>query len=204
MYDFAWVTGSKKRSGREIRKMKNEPSRMIRTLTVAVALLTPLAASAASVNEDAVRTTLENGLQSKNPIVRKQAVQSLALQGGWEPYQSRIEAMLQDKDVNVRVAAIMSMMVGPGDNTIDALKGALNDPAPEVTFAAAKALFVLSDPAGEKALMAVLNGDSKTTSGLIALQKREAAEMLHDPTKMSVFVITKSVWLAPVPGLGVG
>jgi len=184
--------------------MKNEPSKMIRTLALSAALLAPLAVSAASVNEDAVRTMLENGLQSKNPIVRKQAVQSLALLGGWEPYQSRIEAMLQDKDVNVRVAAIMSMMVGPGDNTIDALKGALNDPAPEVTFAAAKALFVLSDPAGEKALMAVLNGDSKTTSGLIALQKREAAEMLHDPTKMSVFVITKSVWLAPVPGLGVG
>jgi HEAT repeat protein len=184
--------------------MKNEPSGMIRTLTVAAALLTPLAAPAASVNEDAVRTTLENGLQSKNPIVRKQAVQSLALLGGWEPYQSRIEAMLQDKNVNVRVAAIMSMMVGPGDNTIDVLKGALNDPAPEVTFAAAKALFVLSDPAGEKALVAVLNGDVKTTSGLIAQEKLEASEILHDPDKATAFIIEKGFVLAPIPGLGVG
>lgn len=186
--------------------MKDQATVILITLALSAALLAPFAGlgNAATVDFDAVRTTIENGLQSKNPEVRKQAVQSMALLGGWEPYQSRIEAMIRDKDVNVRVAAIMSMMVGPSDNTIDVLKNSLKDPAPEVSFAASKALFVLNDPAGEKALVAVLNGDAKTTSGLIAQQKREAQEMLHDPTKTTLFVVDKSVWLAPVPGLGFG
>lgn len=178
----------------------------IQTFTRSAALLVTIAglSAAATADLDAVRSTLENGLQSKNPTVRKQAVQSMALLGGWEPYQSRIEAMLQDKDTNVRVAAVMSMMVGPSDNTVDVLKGALMEPAPEVTFAAAKALFVLHDPAGEKALMAVLNGEAKTNSGLIAQEKLEASEILHDPDKATTFIVEKGFVLAPIPGLGVG
>ena len=186
--------------------MQNEPTARIRKLALLASALAPFAAPvlAATINLDSVRTTLENGLQNKNPTVRKQAVQSMALLGGWEPYQSRIEAMLQDKDANVRVAAVMSMMVGPSDNTIDVLKGALKDPAPEVSFAAAKALFVLNDPAGAKALIAVMNGDAKTTSGLIAQQKLEASEILHDPDKATTFIIEKGFVLAPIPGLGAG
>ena len=200
-------SGSGKRTGEgDHKKMQNEPTTIIRKLALSAALFAPLAAPAlpATVNVDSVRTTLENGLQSKNPLVRKQAVQSMALLGGWEPYQSRIEGMLQDKNANVRVAAVMSMMVGPSDNTIDVLKGALKDPAPEVSFAAAKALFVLNDPAGEKALIAVMNGDAKTTSGLIAQQKLEASEILHDPDKATAFIVEKGFVLAPIPGLGVG
>src|SRR5579871_719862 len=164
MYDFAWVCGCGKRTGQGDDEMKNEATAAGRRLALTLALLGPFAAAGrpATVNLDAVRTTLENGLQSKNPEVRKQAVQSLALLGGWEPYQSRIEAMLQDKNANVRVATVMSMLVGPSDNTIAVLNGALKDPAPEVSFAAAKALFVLNDPAGEMALIAVMNGDVKT------------------------------------------
>jgi HEAT repeat protein len=186
--------------------MQNEPTAVIRKLALSAALLAPFAppALAATINPDSVRTTLENGLQSKNPVVRKQAVQSMALLGGWEPYQSLIEGMLQDKNANVRVAAVMSMMVGPSDNTIDVLRGALKDPAPEVSFAAAKALFVLNDPAGEKALIAVMNGDAKTTSGLIAQQKLEASEILHDPDKATAFIVEKGFVLAPIPGLGIG
>jgi len=186
--------------------MKNKATAAIQALTRSAALLVTITglSRAATADLDAVRSTLENGLQSKNPTVRKQAVQSMALLGGWEPYQSRIEAMLQDKDTNVRVAAVMSMMVGPSDNTIEVLKGALMDPAPEVTFAAAKALFVLHDPAGEKALMAVLNGDAKTNSGLMAQEKLEASEILHDPDKATAFILEKGFVLAPIPGLGVG
>jgi len=96
----------------------------------------------------------------------------MALVAGQEPYQGQIEKMLRDRDVNVRLAAIASAMISPGETTSEALKNAFDDSAPEVHFAAAKALFTLNDPAGKPALLAVLAGESKTSSGFIAQQRR--------------------------------
>jgi HEAT repeat protein len=187
--------------------MKNQALRMIQSLAVSAAVLLPLPAfcqTRHSADEDSAKSTLNEALQAKNPETRKHAVESMALLAGQEPFESRLESMLEDKDVNVRAAAIASMMMSPNESTTDALKKALDDSAPEVSFAAAKALFTLNDPAGKQALMSVLNGESKTSSGIIAERKREAARTLYDPKKLTVFVATKSVWLAPVPGLGFG
>jgi HEAT repeat protein len=185
--------------------MKNQAHRSIQWLAVSVAYLLPFPAlSQSHPGEDSARSILSEALQAKNPETRQHAVESMALLAGQEPFEARLEAMLQDKDVKVRVAAIASLTMSPAGSTIDALKKALHDPAPEVSFAAAKALFTLGDEAGREALVTVLNGESKTSSGIIAERKREAARMLYEPKKLTVFVATKSVWLAPVPGLGFG
>jgi hypothetical protein len=45
-------------------------------------------------------------------------VESMALLAGQAPVQAQLESMLRDKDVNVRVSAIASIAIFPGDRTI--------------------------------------------------------------------------------------
>jgi HEAT repeat protein len=49
-------------------------------------------------------------LGEKNPDTRLQAVQSMGLIGVHEPYTSTLEGMLTDKDVQVRVATVQSLV----------------------------------------------------------------------------------------------
>jgi Carboxypeptidase regulatory-like domain len=49
-------------------------------------------------------------VKDKNPDSRKQAVQALDLASPREPYLSQLEAMLDDKDVEVRLATITSLV----------------------------------------------------------------------------------------------
>ncbi|MGA7240986.1 MAG: HEAT repeat domain-containing protein, partial [Bryobacteraceae bacterium] len=81
---------------------------------------------------------------------------------------------------------------------------ALADPAPEVSFAAAKALWALDDPAGKQELLAVLAGENKTSSGFFTKEKREAIRMMHTPRTTFLYAIRQGVGFAPVPGLGMG
>jgi HEAT repeat protein len=75
-----------------------------------------------------------------------------------------------DKDVEVRLAAITSLVDLKSSRTVPALRMALGSDAPEVTFAAAKALWTLNEPLGKEALIFVLSGDTKTSSGFITKQ----------------------------------
>src|SRR5258708_37906769 len=59
---------------------------------------------------DRARGFLEDSLKDKNPDSRKQAVQALGLVSAREPYLSQLEAMLDDKDVEVRLATITSLV----------------------------------------------------------------------------------------------
>jgi HEAT repeat protein len=112
--------------------------------------------------------------------------------------------MLDDKDVEVRLAAITSLVDLRNKRTVPALRKELDSDVPEVSFAAAKALWTLKDPPGREALIAVLYGDEKTSSGFITKQKRQALRMLHTPKTMFMFALQQGANLAPVPGLGAG
>jgi len=153
---------------------------------------------------DRANALLDAGLKDKNPDTRLQAVQALGLVGPREPYITQLEGMLADKDVPVRLATIASLMDLKNKRTVGALAGALNDEAPEVGFAAAKALYSLKDPAGKAALVSVLEGETKTSSGFITKQKRDALRMLHTPRPLFFFALKTGAGIAPVPGLGEG
>jgi HEAT repeat protein len=112
--------------------------------------------------------------------------------------------MLQDPDLEVRLATITSLMDLRPKNLAITLKTALADPTPEVSFAAAKALWTMGDPAGKQVLLAVLGGEVKTTSGFFTKQKRDALRMIHTPKTMFLFALKQGVGFAPVPGLGTG
>lgn len=148
--------------------------------------------------------TLKTALDAKNPETRKQAVVALSLAGAREPYLTWLEKMLDDKDVPVRTATITSLVDLKNPRTITVLQKALHDPTPEVSFAAAKALWTLNDPQGRAALIAILGKDSKTSSGFISSQMRETMRLFHMPHDLFLFAFKNGIGFAPVPGLGAG
>lgn len=154
--------------------------------------------------ENRSRLLLEEALKDGNPDVRTQAVQALGLVGPREPYISELEAMLDDKDVAVRLATIASLVDLRSPRTPADLKKALADDVPEVSFSAAKALWNLNEPEGKDALLSILAGETKTSSGYITKQKRDTLRLIHTPKAMFLFAIKEGMGFAPVPGLGAG
>jgi len=153
---------------------------------------------------DKARTQLHEALEDSNPDTRKQAVQALGLIGPRQPYLGQLIDMAKDKDVEVRIAAISSMVDIKSPEVIMPLRNALEDDVPEVSFSAAKALWVLNDPAGREALLLVLEGESKISSNYLTRKSRESLRMFRTPKKLMMFVLRKSVGSVGVPGLGRG
>jgi HEAT repeat protein len=147
---------------------------------------------------------LEAGLTNKNPDARIQAVAALSLAASREPYLSRLKGALEDQDVVVRLAAISSLSEVKNRAVSAALRKALRDEVPEVSFAAAKALWALRDPSGKEALLAVLEGENETSSSFLSRQKRDALRMMHTPRTALMFAARQGAAFAPIPGLGAG
>jgi HEAT repeat protein len=154
--------------------------------------------------KDQAWSIITDALGDKNPDTRVQAVQSMGLIGVHEPYISTLEASLDDKDVEVRVATVTSLVDLKNKGTVPALKKALGDPIPEVSFAAAKALWSLKEPDGEDALLSVLSGELKSSSKFLDKKKRDTLRMFHTPMPLMFFAIKTGAAFAPIPGLGTG
>lgn len=154
--------------------------------------------------KDRAWDSITDSLKDKNPDTRVQAVQSMGLIGAHEPYVSTLTAMLNDKDVQVRVAVVTSLVDLKNKSTVPALKKALGDEVPEVSFAAAKALWSLKDPEGEDALLWILSGEVKASSSFFNKQKRDALRLLQTPRPLMMVAIRAGAGFAPVPGLGMG
>ena len=169
-----------------------------------LSLLFAASAAIAQNNEERARDILEKALLAGNPDTRLQAVTSLSLGGPREPFLSKLQETLHDKDVQVRLGAVASLADLKTKRTTAMLHEALNDNAAEVSFAAAKALYGQNDPAGKEALLGALSGESKIASGAITKAKRDALRMVHTPKPMFMFALKQGVGLVPVPGLGEG
>lgn len=154
--------------------------------------------------KDQAWNIMTEALKDKNPDTRVQAVQSLGLIGAHEPYISTLEGMLDDKDFEVRVATVTSLVDLKNKQTVPALRKALGDEVPEVSFAAAKALWTLKEPDGEDALLSVMSGELKASSKFLDKKKRETLRMFHTPKPLMFFALRTGAAFAPVPGLGTG
>jgi HEAT repeat protein len=147
---------------------------------------------------------LQHGLTANNPETRKIAVVALSLAATNGPLFTQLEQMLQDKDLEVRLAVVEGLQDMNSKPAIAVLHTALGDSTPEVSFAAAKALWALNDPAGKQALLAVLAGDNKTASGFFSKEMRQAIRMMHTPRTTILYMMRQGAGFAPVPGLGIG
>jgi HEAT repeat protein len=147
---------------------------------------------------------LQHALTAKNPDTRLQGVIALGLASDRNSLLPLLVGMADDKDVPVRIAVVASLADVKSEATMDALHKLLQDPVPEVGFAAAKALWTLHDPEGKQALLSVVEGDSKTSSGYLNTEMRRALRMIHTPTTTFMFAVREGAGFAPVPGLGQG
>jgi HEAT repeat protein len=147
---------------------------------------------------------LNQALLEKNPDKRKEVVIALSLGGAKSRVFSLLEEALDDEDVQVRLAACASLAALQDKQSIPMLEKALKDDVPEVSFAAAQALWQLDHPAGKEVLMAVLAGEKKTSSGYITKQKRDAMRMMKNPGGLFKFAVKRGIGFAPIPGLGTG
>jgi len=174
--------------------------RWIFIVSMAAALATcSLAATDAQCSE-----MLQRALGARNPETRKQAVVALSLASGRGPLFDQLERMLKDKDVQVRQAVVASLADVKSESATATLRKALEDSVPEVSFAAAKALWARHDPVGRAALLAVLAGESKSSSNFFSKQKREALRMMHTPRTTFVFAVNQGIGFVPLPGVGEG
>ncbi len=147
---------------------------------------------------------LDDALTDKNPDTRKEAVIALSLDVVSDRLISQLASMLDDKDVPVREAAVVSLSDLKSPRTAGILEKALGDPVPEVAFAAAKALYELHVPAGQAALLAVLSGQEKTSSGFVRSQFRQGMRMLHTPKAAFLMGLKQGLGFVPLPGFGEG
>ena len=176
----------------------------VRLFSLAALSLYGLASAAADQTTQTADAILNEALASRNPDTRKQAVAALSLAASREPYLSRLVGMMGDKDVEVRLSAVASLSESRHRSATSALRSALEDEVPEVSFAAAKALWALRDPAGKRALLAVVEGENKTSSSFLSKQKRDALRMMHTPRTALFFAVRQGAGFAPIPGLGGG
>src|SRR5262245_37070384 len=123
---------------------------------------------------------LRKALEDKNPETRVQAVAALSLTSETGPLFNLLKEMLNDKDVGVRQAAVTSLAEVKTAAALEALRSSLDDEVPEVSFAAAKALWLRRDPAGKKALLAVLEGETKTSSGFLTSSSGPLFDLLKE------------------------
>src|SRR5438034_489649 len=157
-----------------------------------------------SVDAERARQISDKGLAEGNPEGRKEAVTALSLEGPTDEAFSRLDKALNDKDVNVRLAACGSLTALKDNRSIALLERALKDKVPEVSFAAAKGLYELDQPLGKQVLLEILAGEKKTRSGYFASEKRDALRMMKNPGGLFKFMVKQGVGMAPVPGLGMG
>lgn len=147
---------------------------------------------------------LKHALGAHNPDTRKQAVVALSLASDRSSLLPLLIAMDDDKDVQVRLAVVASLADVKSKAAIDTLHKALQDSVPEVSFAAAKALWNLHDPAGKQALLSVLEGETKTASGYFTAEMRQALRMMHTPATTFLYAVRQGMGFVPLPGLGEG
>lgn len=141
-----------------------------------------IAAGAFAQNvEDRAWQTIEHALQDTNPLRRSDAVLAMAVVRAQPKAVNLVESGLADKDLGVRQSACTVLGGFKSKSSIPKLREALNDGAPEVVFAAAKALYDMGDPAGREVLIAILNGDQSDTSGFVSSSVRDVKLKLHDP-----------------------
>jgi len=180
--------------------MAHNQARWVWILTAAAILAGPgRAATEAQCSE-----ILQHALEGRNPDTRKLAVVALSLAPGNGPLFETLRQMLHDKDVEVRQAVVASLAEVRSKPATAALLKALDDEVPEVSFAAAKALFNRHEPAGRQALLTVLAKESKTSSNFFTTQKRTALRMMHTPRATFLFAVQEGIGFVPLPGFGEG
>jgi HEAT repeat protein len=145
------------------------------------------AASLAAQPEKTAWEVLKPGLTDNNPLTRRQAVTATG-SVGLDPEAIRLveTAMKSDKDELIRATAAAELGEMKSRASIPALRAALDDPAGEVGFAAAKALWDMGDKTGRGFIEDVVAGQQAATDGGVHGALHRADRLRHDPKQMAI------------------
>jgi HEAT repeat protein len=154
--------------------------------------------------ERAARRILVDGLHDGDPNTRKQAALAFGFVGQREGAVALLQPMLSDSDVQVRVAAIGSLADLNDAAAVGALEKSLEDPVPEVEFAAAKALWRFKNSLGKEALLAVLEGQKQARSNPFRREFRKIMRSFSTPKGTLLLAFNYGVGFLPLPGIGEG
>ena len=77
-------------------------------LAVPAMILAAGMAYAGSTRETALET-IDRAVQAKDARTRREAAHALGVLGSQQPYRARLESMLHDKDLQVKLAAVASL-----------------------------------------------------------------------------------------------
>ena len=174
----------------------------MRMIGLVVCLLAPLMAMDNA--EVRGRWILEEAIKNKSPETRRHAAAAFGLLPVKDPLAAQLATLVNDPDVPVRLAAVAALSDLAGPAQISLLEGALQDKVPEVAFAAARSLYNLKRPSGREALLAVVEKETKTSSGIISREMRNYMRQLKTPAAAMMLAVREGVGFAPVPGLGFG
>jgi HEAT repeat protein len=129
---------------------------------------------------------LKPGLVDTNPLNRRQAVTATGAIG-LDPEAVRlVEAALKDNDSLIRATAAAELGEMRSRQSFPALKAALDDPAGEVGFAAAKALWDMGDKTGRGFIEDVVAGQQQAFDGGVKGAMHRADRLRHDPKQMAI------------------
>jgi HEAT repeat protein len=128
---------------------------------------------------------LQKGLADSNPEKRKMTAAALAGSGvNAKALQMLYDTMTNDKDPEVRQAAASSLGEMKARVAIPKLKAAM-DNDPEVSFVAARSLWLMGDRSGRDLIEEVATGQQKNPTGKVSQAKLEAIRRLHDPNGLA-------------------
>jgi HEAT repeat protein len=148
---------------------------------------------------------LNAGLQDSNPAKRVQDVAAMGILRPQAKAVSLVESAFADKDYSIRQAACVALEQMKSKQSIPKLHEALNDTAPVVVFAAAKALYAMGDPMGREVLVAVLLGDQADSAGFFASSIHDMKAKIHDPKALVLIGVKEgaSAFLGPAGYVGI-
>jgi HEAT repeat protein len=124
---------------------------------------------------------LDTGSKDSKEQIRIDALNSIGTLTGIKRAETILENAIKDQNVDVRVAAVVATGSMQDQNMIPILRQSLDDPGPEVIFAAAVSLWKMHDPTGINILYEVLAGERKTKGSLMQTGMHQASKDLHDP-----------------------
>jgi HEAT repeat protein len=144
-------------------------------------------------------TILGDGLHDGNPTKRVQDVAAMGILRPQPRAVKLVESAFDDKDYSVRQAGCAALEQMKSRQSIPKLHDMLNDKAPEVVFAAARALFAMNDPTGRQVLVAMLLGDRADSSGFFSSSMHDMKQKMHDPKGLVLIGVKEGAGIALGP-----
>ena len=121
----------------------------------------------------------------KHADLRIQGIAALGTLGTNPIAMKKIAAAMDDKELDVRTAAILAAGQTGNRNLTTDLRTMLDDKEPQVAFAAAVTLWKMNDRSGEDILVAVVDGDRSANPTLVNGTRHNLSRSLRHPSELA-------------------